>query len=269
MMSLLSSLLTCDLTSFACAVCTGAAVAALGYKFTTRKGQDEPWITSNKQKSFMCENDPETKYLIEHSLREHPILADLRKATIKTFKAEAFMMCPPEECQFFTLLLKMLNARKVIEIGTFTGYNALSMALTIPSDGKVVACDIERRFADFGRNYWKKLGVDGMIDLRIQPALNTLDDLLRAGEAGTFDFIFVDADKEVMVEYYEKSLQLLRKGGIVALDNVMWYGTVYDPTNDTAFTRGTRAVNEVVKKDSRVDISMLLIADGVTLARKK
>ncbi|XP_077992067.1 O-methyltransferase MdmC-like [Glandiceps talaboti] len=250
----------------------GAAIAAIGsiagYKLSNRRNVKKPW--ENKSiKSFMCDSDPQIKYMIDHSLREPGVLAELRKDTISSFKDEAFMLCPPEECQFFTIILKLLNAKKVIEIGTFTGYNAVSMAMTLPEDGKVVACDIEGKFADFGRKYWKTAGVNHKIDLRIQPALKTLDDLLDAGEAGTFDFVFVDADKIVMTEYYEKSLQLIRRGGIIALDNVMWYGTVFNPTDHEPFTEGTRATNVKVKDDDRVDISMLLIADGVTLARKK
>ncbi|XP_070542344.1 probable caffeoyl-CoA O-methyltransferase 2 [Ptychodera flava] len=246
------------------AVSVGTAIGCLiGYRM--RGGG----ISLNIAKSsYKGERSPIMNYFVDHSLREPKVLSELKDYTINNVN-NPIMLCAPEVAQFFRLLLKLLKAKKTIEIGTYTGYNALSSALALPDDGKVVACDVSKEFTDVARQYWKDAGVDHKIDLRLQPASKTLDDLSAAGEAGTFDFVFIDADKTSVMEYYEKSLALVRHGGIVAIDNVLWFGRVVDPKAMDEKTMAIRAINDKVKSDDRVEISMLFLGDGVTLAMKK
>ncbi|MBV8665917.1 MAG: class I SAM-dependent methyltransferase [Burkholderiaceae bacterium] len=208
------------------------------------------------------------QYLLNVSLREHPVLAELRAAT--TSHPRAQMQISPEQGQFMALLIKLLGARKTLEIGVFTGYSSLTVALALPEGGKVVACDISTEFTDLGKPYWNKAGVANKIDLRIGPATDTLDALLAQGEAGTFDFAFIDADKSNYDAYYERCLKLLRPGGLIAIDNVLWSGQVARPAAaGDADTAALQALNTKLHHDERVDLSMLPVGDGLTLARKR
>jgi len=205
-------------------------------------------------------------YLQEHSLRELPVQKELREAT--TGMKHAGMQISPEQGQFMQLLARTVNARKAIEVGVFTGYSSLAVALALPEDGKLVACDVSEEWTAMARKFWEKAGVAQRIELRLQPALGTLDLLISAGESGTFDFAFIDADKSRYMAYYERCLTLLRKGGLIVVDNTLWSGAVADASKDDEDTRAIRAFNDAVHRDTRVAVSMLPIGDGVTLALK-
>ena len=167
------------------------------------------------------------------------------------------------------LLMRLMGARRTIEIGVYTGYSALSVALALPDDGKMVACDISEEWTAVARRYWREAGVDRKIDLRLAPALETLDALIASGQANQFDFVFIDADKPNYANYYERALVLLRPGGLIGVDNVLWYGRVIDASVDDADTRAIREFNERILNDDRVWLSMLPVRDGLTLACKK
>jgi len=249
------------------AVCAGTAMGCLaGYLLARRRLHKN--ILTKSSNVLLKVDGAITKYVMDHSLREPAILTELKKETFASLGRSSMMLVAAEESQFFRLILKMLNAKKTIEVGVFTGYNTLSMAMALPDDGKVVACDINDKFADVARRYWKKAGLDHKIDLRIQPAVDTLDELIAAGDSGTYDFVFIDADKPNYDNYYERALTLVRSGGIIALDNVLWDGKVADPSEAGKATLALRAINEKVKNDERVEITMLLLGDGVTLAMK-
>ena len=206
------------------------------------------------------------RYLIEHSRREPRVLAELRAATARL--PDAGMQISPEQGQLMALLVRSIGARRAIEIGTFTGYSALCVALALPADGRLVCCDVDAEWTAIGRKYWSKAGVAHKIDLRIAPALATLDALLATGEAGTYDFAFIDADKTNYDRYYERSLRLLRRGGLAAIDNVLWGGSVADRRKRSADTEALRALNAKIHRDKRVALSMVPIGDGMTLALK-
>jgi predicted O-methyltransferase YrrM len=206
------------------------------------------------------------QYLLDHSLREHPEQLALREAT--RTHPHAQMQISPEQGQFMALLVKLIGARRCIEVGVFTGYSALSVALALPAEGRVLACDISDEFTAVGKPFWQRAGVAHKIDLRLAPALQTLDACLAAGEAGHYDFAFIDADKTGYDGYYERCLQLLRPGGLVAIDNVLWGGAVAHPA-DSADTRALQALNDKLHRDERIDLSMLPLGDGVSLARKR
>jgi predicted O-methyltransferase YrrM len=206
-------------------------------------------------------------YLVAHSLREPELLRRLRDETARLTEW-AMMQIAPEQGQFMGLLVQLIDARRALEVGTFTGYSALSVTLAMPKDGRLIACDVSKEFTDIARRYWREAGVADQIDLRLQPALKTLDELIASGDAGSFDFIFIDADKENYDGYYERALTLLRPGGVLAIDNVLWNGAVADPKVDDALTKSIRALNDKVAKDPRVAISLVPIGDGLTLARK-
>ncbi|XP_070539960.1 probable caffeoyl-CoA O-methyltransferase 1 [Ptychodera flava] len=235
----------------------------IGYRIGLRRGS-----VYKHFKGYKLTDNPIKNYVIENSLREPKVLADLKEYTLSNVQRPG-MLCSSEQSQLFRMLLKMLDAKKVIEVGVYTGYNTLSCALALPDDGKIVACDISEDYTSVGKQYWKDAGVDNKIDLRIQPASETLDELIAAGEAGTFDFVFIDADKQGLDNYYEKGLTLLRRGGIIALDNVLWSGRVINTDFQDDDTNAIRSISQKVKNDDRVDISMLIIGDGVTLAMKK
>ena len=206
------------------------------------------------------------EYLLTHSLREHPEQIALREATRS--HPRAGMQISPEQGQFMALLVKLLGARRTLEIGVFTGYSALSVALALPDDGRILACDISAEFTSIGRPHWERAGVARKIDLRLAPALETLDAELAAGAAGRYDFAFIDADKTGYAAYFERCLQLLRPGGLIAIDNVLWSGAVARPAHDDD-TRALQALNERLHRDERIDLAVLPVGDGLTLARKR
>jgi predicted O-methyltransferase YrrM len=206
-------------------------------------------------------------YLTSVSLREPQILRQLR--THNAEYPQGHMQVSPEQGQFMGLLLKLMGAKRVLEVGVFTGYSSLSMALALPLDGSIVACDISLEATDVARRYWQEAGVISKIDLRIAPALETLDSLIQQGHSNSFDLAFIDADKGNYPNYYERCLQLVRPGGIVAVDNVLWYGRVADPQVTDSRTNIIRQLNQQIHQDDRVEMSLLPIGDGLTLARKK
>jgi len=212
-------------------------------------------------------SDAVYQYLQDHSLRESGVLRRLREETA-TLK-EARMQLSPEQGQLLTFLAELIGARKAIEVGTFTGYSALCVASALPNDGCLIACDVSETWTAIGQRYWEEAGVDRKIDLRIAPALETLDELLAAGEAGSYDFALIDADKENYETYYERILSLLRSGGLLLVDNVLWSGKVADPDHTEESTLAIRAFNRKVHADDRVSLSMLPIGDGMTLVRKR
>jgi predicted O-methyltransferase YrrM len=199
-------------------------------------------------------------------LREHPEQTALREAT--RAHPRAGMQISPEQGQFMMLLVKLIGARRTIEIGTFTGYSALTVALALPANGKVLACDISDEYTAVGKPYWQRAGVADRIELVIAPAMQTLDARIAAGKAGRYDFAFIDADKEGYDDYYERCLQLVRQGGLIAFDNTLWGGDVARPAKD-ADTRALQALNDKLHRDERIDVAMLPIGDGLTLARKR
>jgi len=205
-------------------------------------------------------------YLQEHSLRELPVQKELREETAGM--KHAGMQISPEQGQFMQLLARTVNARKAIEVGVFTGYSSLAVALALPEDGRLVACDVSEEWTAMARKFWEKAGVAKRIELRLQPALSTLDLLISAGESATFDFAIIDADKSRYMAYYERCLTLLRRGGLIVVDNTLWSGAVADASKDDEDTRAIRAFNDAVHRDTRVAVSMLPIGDGVTLALK-
>lgn len=207
------------------------------------------------------------RYILSVSLREPPVLKRLREEIAS--HPDANKQIPPEHGQFMALLVELMGARRTIEIGVFAGYSSLAVALALPADGRIVACDIDERITAVARRYWKEAGVERKIDLRLKPALQTLDELLAAGERGCFDFAFIDADKSNYANYYERCLELLRPGGLIMADNVIWSGRVCDPSDHTVDTEALRVFNRKLAADSRVSLSMLPLGDGVTLALKR
>src|SRR5574337_1978122 len=205
-------------------------------------------------------------YLLAHSLREHPEQTALREAT--RTHAHAGMQISPEQGQFMSLLIKLIGARRTIEVGTFTGYSALTVALALPDGGKLLACDISEEYTSIGKPYWQRAGVADKIELAIAPATKTLDARIAAGESGRYDFAFIDADKTGYDAYYERCLQLVRVGGLIAFDNTLWGGEVARPAQDDD-TRALQALNDKLHRDERVDMALLPIGDGLTLARKR
>lgn len=206
-------------------------------------------------------------YLLSASLREPDILRQLRQETASLPNAR--MQIAPEQGQFMALLVQLLGATKTLEIGVFTGYSSLCVALLLPPNGKIVACDVSEEYTAVARRYWEAAGVADKIDLRLAPALETLDKLLADGQAETFDFAFIDADKGNYEGYYERSLQLIRPGGLIAIDNVLWSGRVADSQVQDASTKAIRAFNNRLHQDERVSLSLVPIADGLTLALKR
>ncbi len=206
-------------------------------------------------------------YILDVSLREPPVMKRLREETAPLEKAN--MQIGPEQGQFMSFLVELMGARNVLEVGTFTGYSALAVALALPDDGRLVACDISEEWTTIARRYWEEAGVAHKIDLRLAPAVETLDGLLTEGCAGTFDFAFIDADKEGYDMYYERALELTRTGGLIALDNTLWEGKVVDPAATDVDTEAIRAINAKLAEDERVTLSLLPVGDGLTLARKR
>jgi predicted O-methyltransferase YrrM len=201
------------------------------------------------------------RYIHEHSVREPLVLRELREATQAV--PMSGMQIGADQGQFLQLLVQAIGARRCLEIGTYTGYSALAVALALPKDGRIVCCDISEEWTAVGKPFWKKAGVEQRIDLRIGPALETLK-----GLKGPFDFVFIDADKPNYLKYYEACLPLVRKNGIIAIDNTLWSGAVADPTQKDADTVAMRQFNDALHRDQRVALSMLPLGDGVTLALK-
>jgi predicted O-methyltransferase YrrM len=201
------------------------------------------------------------RYIHEHS-REPEILRELRAATASV--PHSGMQIGADQGQFLAMLVKLMGARRCLEIGTYTGYSALAVALALPKDGSIVCCDVSEEWTAVGKPFWKKAGVEKKIDLRIAPALETLKKL-----KGPFDFVFIDADKPNYVNYYERCLELVRRGGLIAVDNVLWSGDVANEKTRDELALALRKFNDHVHRDERVELAMLSIGDGVTLARKK
>ena len=205
-------------------------------------------------------------YYAAHAYREPEILKELRAETAR-LGGLAQMQIGPEQGAFMAMVVKLMGAKRILELGTFTGYSSLAMALT--GDVKIIAADVSEEWTNVARKYWKKAGVDGRIELRIGPAAETLEQLLKAGEASRFDLMFIDADKASYDIYYEGGLKLLRAGGVMLIDNVLWSGSVADPSIKDEDTSALRALNTKIMADARVDLVMVPICDGVTMARKK
>ena len=219
---------------------------------------------SNK---YLPLNDQIYEYLQAVSLREHDALRRLREETAAM--SQANMQIAPEQGQFMALLVQLLDAKKTLEVGVFTGYSSLAVALALPADGRVVACDVSEEWTRVARRYWQEAGVADKIELHLAPALDTLDRLLGEGQAGTFDFAFIDADKSNYDAYYERALELVRAGGLICIDNVLWSGRVADPNVNDEDTAAIRALNRKLHGDERVALSLVPVADGLTLALKR
>lgn len=206
-------------------------------------------------------------YLLAVSLREIEVLAQLRQATAAS-QPMSQMQIAPEQGQFMALLVQLIGAQKTLDIGVFTGYSALVVALALPQGGKVVACEMNQEYAEFARRWWLKAGVIDKINLHLAPAQDTLALLIAKGEVNSFDFAFIDADKSNYDAYYEQTLQLVRPGGLIAIDNVLWSGRVADSNIQDNRTNKIRAFNQKLHQDKRINLSLVPIADGLTLARK-
>jgi len=207
------------------------------------------------------------RYLLACSGPEHPALAGLREATAKLPEAE--MQIGHDQGRLMALLVRLMGARRCIEVGTFTGYSALAVALALPADGLLIACDVNAQWTDVGRPFWREAGVESRIDLRLQPALETLDELLARGAHRSFDFAFVDADKGNYVAYYERLLELVRRGGLIAVDNTLAVsGKPIVKHGTSSSARALRAFNDHVREDARVELAILSIGEGLTLLRK-
>jgi caffeoyl-CoA O-methyltransferase len=210
-------------------------------------------------------DDRTYEYLLAHSLREHPALAQLRAETASHPRVN--MQIAPEQGQFMQLLVRLTGARRAIEVGVFTGYSSLAVMLAMPPDGRLLALDVSEEYTAVARRHWQAAGVLDRIELVLAPAGETLDARLAAGEAGRYDFAFIDADKTGYLGYYEQLLKLLRPGGLIAVDNTLWDGEVANPANREADTMALRAFNDFLHRDPRVDLALLPVGDGLTLAR--
>ena len=206
-------------------------------------------------------------YLLANSLRETPVQRRLRTVTRRLPRAG--MQIGPEQGMFMQLLVKLMRARRIVEVGTFTGYSSLAMALALPPGGRIVCCDVSEAWTAIARRHWKMAGVEKKVSLRIAPALETLDALLAEGGAARYDFAFIDADKSNYANYYERCLKLVRRGGLIAVDNTLWGGSVADPRDNDQDTRAIRAFNRKLHRDRRIELALLPIGDGVTLALKR
>jgi len=207
------------------------------------------------------------EYVVAHGAREHPVMAELRAATAPL--RHAGMQIGADQGALMALLVRLIGARRTLEIGVFTGYSTLAVALALPPEGRIVACDVSEEWTDIARRHWQKAGVAHKIDLRLARATKTLDALLDAGGAGNYDFAFIDADKSSYAAYYERCLQLVRAGGLIAIDNTLWSGAVIDPSKRDEDTEAIRALNEALHRDERVDVALLTVGDGLTLARRR
>lgn len=207
------------------------------------------------------------QYIARVSVREHPAMRELREVTAS--HPQAGMQTGADQVQFMQLLVKTIAAKRCIEVGVYTGYSALGVALALPDDGTIVACDISDEFTSIGRPFWQKAGVAQKIDLRLAPATQTLDGLIANGQSGTYDFAYIDADKSNYDAYYERVLTLLSAGGLIGIDNVLWHGDVVDMSVTDPDTSALRSLNEKIGRDERVDAILLSIGDGFNLVRKR
>jgi caffeoyl-CoA O-methyltransferase len=205
-------------------------------------------------------------YIRDITLRELPILARLREETAAN--PQSGMQVSPEQGQYLALMARLIGARRTLEVGTFTGYSALVVAMALPEDGQIIACDINKEWTDIARRYWDEAGVAHKINLRLGPAVETLQALLAGGGKGTFDFAFIDADKSNYQSYFDSAVELIRPGGLIAVDNVLWHGRVIDPAEQDRDTLAVREFNRKLHTDARVEISLVPMGDGLTLARK-
>ena len=206
-------------------------------------------------------------YLVEHGVREPEILKRLREET--SLLPQHNMQIAPEQGALMAMLVGLIGARRCIELGTFTGYSSLAVALALPADGQIVCCDLSEEWTSVARRYWSEAGVADRVELRLGPALETLDELIAGGASGTFDFAFIDASKAEYPDYHERILRLLRQGGLAVYDNVLWEGGVIDDSMTDADTVGVRRLNDRLVADERVSISMIPVADGLTLVQKR
>lgn len=212
-------------------------------------------------------NETLYQYLLDHSVRESTLMRRLREVTAQQEMSR--MQIAPEQGQFMALLVELMGAERIIEVGTFTGYSALCMAQAMPENGELVCCDVSKEWTDIGRRFWREAGVEERIRLHLAPALDTLDSLIEHGRTGNFDMAFIDADKTNYLNYYERCRTLLRRGGLLLFDNTLWDGAVADPDVQDADTRALRELNDTLRTDERVSISLVPIGDGLTLARKR
>lgn len=214
----------------------------------------------------LCITEELYEYMVSVSLREPDVLRDLRLET--ALDDQANMQIAPEQGQFMALMVKLLGAKMTLDIGVYTGYSSLWVGLALPGDGRLIACDVSREWTDIAKRYWQRAGVADKIELRLAPARQTLEDLLAAKKGAAFDFAFIDADKINYDAYYEYCLQLIRPGGLIAVDNVLWDGAVADEAADDPDTVAIRSLNKKIHTDPRVEMCLVPIADGLTLARK-
>jgi len=207
------------------------------------------------------------EYMLAVSLREPAILRQLREETAE-MEARGMQMSP-EQGQFMQLLIHLLGAKRTLEVGVFTGYSSLCVALALPADGQIVACDVSEEYTSMARRYWQAAGVEHKIQLHLGPAVETLNGMIQDGQQNSFDFAFIDADKENYATYYEQALQLLRPGGLIGIDNVLWGGRAADEGDQDESTQAIRTLNRQIHTDERVELSLVPIGDGLTLARKR
>ena len=206
-------------------------------------------------------------YMVAHSARETAVQRELRAATRGI--PGAGMQIAPEQGALMQVLVRMLGVKRYLEIGTFTGYSALCVALAMPAGGRLVCCDLSDEWTSVARRFWRKARVDSKIELRLAPALQTLDSLLRERQAGRYDLAFIDADKQNYLNYFERCMRLVRRGGVIAIDNTLWSGSVADPSRGDSDTRAIRAFNRRLHRDKRIDVALVPIGDGLTLACKR
>jgi predicted O-methyltransferase YrrM len=206
-------------------------------------------------------------YMLSVSVREPAILKSLREETAKL--PSSVMQISPEQGQFMAFLIGLIGAKKTLEIGVYTGYSSLAVALALPNNGQIIACDINTETSTIAKRFWREAGVEQKIDLKVAPALETLNQLIENGASNTFDFVFIDADKQNYANYYEHSLTLVRPGGLILIDNVLWSGRVADPSDHDKQTEAIRQLNAMIYQDERVNLSLLPVGDGISLLQKR
>ena len=244
------------------AVAGGISIASIGAFYLGRKSVDIEFRRSWKRHS---QSHPLTKYVNSHNI-EDAALTQLR--AMSASHRYGIMTTDVETRKLLMILCRALNARKTIDIGVFTGCSSVAMALALPEEGKVISCDVNDEYAKLGRTYWEQAGVANKIDFRLKPATETLQELIDNGENGTYDVIFIDADKESYVNYYELGIQLLKQGGLFVVDNALWGGSVADTSDQRGSTIGIRRMNDVMLKDSRIDFVILQVSDGIGIGQK-